>query len=206
MNQSVDPNKIYRVNDELTRFLESCAYLQIYGMKKHHASRLHYDLRLGWNGELLSWAVPLGPSYCPKVAREAIEAERHRKKYLGFEGVYPKGRPGAGVTMLWDVGYWAPMPGHLDVNRALRLGELRFGLKAEKLIGIWMLLRTSKVDFLGNAIWMLTKEQDRYARCPGDIEIVQEMPDNLKGQSLEMIERQWHQPRLTWNHPTLFDM
>jgi len=27
-------------------------------MKKHHATRLHYDLRMEWNGVLLSWALP----------------------------------------------------------------------------------------------------------------------------------------------------
>jgi len=29
-----------------------------YAMKKHHATRLHYDLRMEWNGVLLSWALP----------------------------------------------------------------------------------------------------------------------------------------------------
>jgi len=205
--QLLNPNHIDRISNDLSRYLDTCSYLQIYGMKKHHASRLHYDLRLGWKGVLLSWAVPLGPSYCPGISREAIEVENHRKEYLRFEGVYAKGKPGAGVTMLWDEGLWAPLPGYIDVDRALRHGVLRFVLKAGKLLGAWMLRRTTNTDFSGHPVWMLTKERDCYARCPGDIEIVQEMPNSiLNGRSLEEIQREWYEPRPRISHPTLFEM
>jgi bifunctional non-homologous end joining protein LigD len=42
-----------------------------YAMKKHHATRLHYDLRLEWNGVLLSWILPEGPSCCAGTIRKA---------------------------------------------------------------------------------------------------------------------------------------
>src|SRR6185312_3775694 len=45
-----------------------------YAMKKHRATRLHYDLRLEWNGVLLSWALPEGPSCRVGTLREAIES------------------------------------------------------------------------------------------------------------------------------------
>src|ERR1700729_2693816 len=86
-----------------------------YAMKKHHATRLHYDLRLEWNGVLLSWALPDGPSYCVGDEREAIEMPDHRKKYLLFEGVHE-----TGPIMLWDRGMWVPDQGRADVGSSLR--------------------------------------------------------------------------------------
>jgi len=74
-----------------------------YAMKKHHATRLHYDLRLEWNGVLLSWALPDGPSCCAGVIRKAIEMEDHSRTNLLFEGVHE-----TGPIMLWDRGTWEP--------------------------------------------------------------------------------------------------
>jgi hypothetical protein len=36
-----------------------------FAVQHHLAHRDHYDLRLEWDGALLSWAVPKGPSYDP---------------------------------------------------------------------------------------------------------------------------------------------
>ena len=109
---------------------------------KHHATRLHYDLRLEWNGVLLSWALPEGPSCRVGMAREAIEMPDHRKKYLSFEGVHE-----TGPIMLWDRGTWVPDPHCEDVKSSLREGVLQFTLCGEKLEGGWILTRVKGEEF-----------------------------------------------------------
>src|SRR5215831_20377973 len=44
-------------------------------VQKHRATALHYDFRLEWNGVMLSWAVPKGPSFNTKDKRMAMPTE-----------------------------------------------------------------------------------------------------------------------------------
>lgn len=158
-----------------------------YAMKKHHATRLHYDLRLEWSGVLLSWALPDGPSCRAGVLRKAIEMEDHNRANLLFEGVHR-----TGPIMLWDRGTWEPLDD--DVEDCLRKGILRFTLYGEKLKGGWTLARTNR-----NAqrhIWTLQKLADVFAESTADKSILEEQPNSIStGRTMEEIVRDWTSPK-----------
>lgn len=142
--------------DEMPSSGKSLAYV----IQKHQASHLHYDFRLEWNGVLLSWAVPKGPSLDPSVKRLAMQVEDHPVEYGGFEGVIPEGEYGGGTVMVWDRGTWTPeVP---DVNAAREKGDLKFTLHGAKLKGSWVLVRTR--GFGGKrSSWLLIKHRDQFA-------------------------------------------
>jgi len=133
----------------------------IFVVQKHQASHLHYDFRLEWDGVLLSWAIPKGPSLDPSIKRLAMAVEDHPIEYAKFEGIIPEGQYGGGTVMVWDQGTWVPEG---DVESGLRRGELKFSLQGKKLRGSWVLVRTkSSPGRAQRASWLLIKHRDRYA-------------------------------------------
>jgi bifunctional non-homologous end joining protein LigD len=73
-------------------------------IQEHHATRLHWDLRLEHDGVLVSFAIPNGLPEAPKDNRLAVHTEDHPLEYLEFEGEIPKGQYGAGSMRIWDRG------------------------------------------------------------------------------------------------------
>ncbi|HEY2051120.1 MAG TPA: DNA ligase D [Caulobacteraceae bacterium] len=131
-----------------------------YVIQKHAATRLHFDLRLEWDGVFRSWAVTRGPSLDPHDRRLAVEVENHPLDYGDFEGTIPQGQYGGGSVMLWDRGYWAPEPGFEKVDRALAKGELKFVMEGERLHGGWVLVRLRGDEKSKRNNWLLIKHRD----------------------------------------------
>ncbi|HEX7527754.1 MAG TPA: DNA polymerase ligase N-terminal domain-containing protein, partial [Thermoanaerobaculia bacterium] len=132
-----------------------------YVVQKHRATALHYDFRLEWNGVLLSWAIPKGPSLDPAVKRMASHVEDHPLEYAAFEGIIPAGEYGGGTVMVWDRGTWTPESP--DVDAALAKGDLKFTLQGEKLKGSWVLVRTKGWGPSKKPSWLLIKHRDDFA-------------------------------------------
>ncbi len=105
---------------------------------QHHATRLHFDLRLEmFNGRtpvLVSWAVPKNLPRNKGKGTLAIHVEDHPFEYGTFTGSIPKGNYGAGQVRIFDTGTYEMLD--------QREGNVRFRLKGERLQGIYRLVRT----------------------------------------------------------------
>ncbi len=132
-------------------------------IQKHDATRLHYDLRLEFDGVFKSWAVTKGPSLDPHDKRLAVEVEDHPLDYGDFEGTIPKGQYGGGTVQLWDRGTWESESG--SPEQAFKKGDLKFTLHGDKLHGSWVLVRMRHDRTGGKRTnWLLIKHRDDYAR------------------------------------------
>jgi DNA ligase D-like protein (predicted ligase)/DNA ligase D-like protein (predicted polymerase)/DNA ligase D-like protein (predicted 3'-phosphoesterase) len=132
---------------------------------RHHASRLHYDLRLEQDGALQSWAVPKGLPPRPGIKRLAVRVEDHPMEYIDFEGTIPKGEYGGGRM-------WVFARGRYDITKQKKDG-FYFRLQSHELNAEyrtyrikdkeWLLERldSPQVDWLHDAIEPMLAKSDK---------------------------------------------
>lgn len=110
----------------------------------HRARTTHYDLRLEFNGVLVSFAIPKGfPQTDEK--RLAVHVEDHPLDYIDFEGIIPKGEYGAGTVEIFDKGKYERLS---SFRNGLREGKLKFSLFGKQINGIFNMIRINGENWL----------------------------------------------------------
>ncbi len=112
-------------------------------LHRHHATRLHYDLRLEKGGVLKSWAVPKGLPPRPGIMRLAVSTEDHPLEYMNFEGAIPKGQYGGGEI-------WIFARGKYEITKEKKNG-FYFRLQSRELSAEYRMHRTRENE------WMLER-------------------------------------------------
>lgn len=120
--------------------------MPIYVIHKHHATRLHWDLRLEMDGVLKSWAVPKEPPKKAGIKRLALQVEDHDLDYADFEGDIPADEYGAGKVEIWDKGEYTLLETHEN--------RFKFHLLGKVLKGIYVLFKYPKA---GQNAWLFFK-------------------------------------------------
>ena len=122
---------------------------------EHHATRLHWDLRLEMGGVYKSWAVPKGPSFNPADKRLAVLQPDHSIEYGSFEGTIPEGKYGAGEVRIWDNGKYEAESDPVAQFKKGKIVVIFFGLK---LRGEFTLVRMADQE----ENWLLIKHKDHF--------------------------------------------
>ncbi|CAF3330997.1 unnamed protein product [Rotaria sp. Silwood1] len=130
-------------------------------VQEHHASILHFDFRLEYNG-VMKRSIPKGPSLNPRDKRLAIMVEDHPIPYMNFEGKIPEGEYGAGEVRTWDIGTYESLNDN-DVDSGIKQGKLTFRLHGKKLQGEFYMIRSRFGSKQRANQWLLIKKKDEFA-------------------------------------------
>jgi bifunctional non-homologous end joining protein LigD len=109
-------------------------------VQEHHATALHWDVRLERDGVLVSWAVPKGLPLDPAVNRLAKQTEDHPLAYATFGGDIPRGEYGGGHVSVWDSGTY--------VLEKWSDREVKVVLTGERVQGRYVFFRTKGSDWM----------------------------------------------------------
>jgi len=124
--------------------------MPIFVVHEHHATHLHWDLRLEIGGILKSWAVPKQPPRTKDIKRLAIQVEDHPRSYADFEGEINDGY-GKGTVKIWDNGKF-----HLLDKKE---NKIVFELHGLKLKGKYVLVKINYGDKPEKS-WLFMKIND----------------------------------------------
>ena len=125
-------------------------------IQEHHATRLHWDLRLEREG---CWPRGRCRAGCPRDPdrnRLAVHTEDHPLEYLEFAGEIPKGEYGGGHD--GDLG-----PRHLRGREVGATAKLIVRFDGERVSGRYALFRTRGKDWM---IHRMDPAGARASRCP----------------------------------------
>ena len=165
-------------------------------IQEHHATRLHWDLRLERDGALVSFAVPNGLPEEPKDNRLAVHTEDHPLEYLEWEGVIQEGSYGAGPMIVWDRGVFQNISETrrgepMELDEAIAKGDVKIFMLGEKIKGAYALVRTGPPS--DREKWLLIKKRDEGAdarRRP-----TSSQPESvLSGRTIEQVLEQEAEP------------
>ncbi len=145
LSQYMKKRNLKKSGEPSPKIKKSSSKKLIYLIHEHHASHLHWDLRLEMDGVLKSWAVPKIPPIKKEEKRLAIQVEDHPIEYANFEGIIPEGNYGAGEVKIWDKGNYellekTPKKFMVDIH-------------GKKLNGKYVLIKTS----YGKNQWLFFK-------------------------------------------------
>jgi len=119
----------------------------IFVVHEHHATHLHWDLRLQVGKVLKSWAVPKEPPVEEGTKRLAILVDDHALSYAKFEGFIEEGY-GKGEVKIWDSGTYEMESEHGNKFVFVLHGKKLKGrytlLKFEKAKNGWLFFKTEK--------------------------------------------------------------
>lgn len=124
-----------KISKEPSAKIKKSISKKIFVIHEHHATHLHWDLRLEMNGVLKSWAVPKSPPLSKGIKRLAIQVEDHPLSYAKFHGMIPEGNYGAGKVIIWDKGKCELV----EKNPT----KIIFEISGKKLKGRYCLIKTS---------------------------------------------------------------
>jgi bifunctional non-homologous end joining protein LigD len=111
-----------------------------YVVHRHHATRLHWDVRLEMRGVLASFAVTQGPPLEAGKRRLAVHTEDHPLEYLTFHGVIPDGY-GAGTMTIWDQGTYDLLMA--KPGTGAKGGEYKIQFHGTRLTGEYVIVQTT---------------------------------------------------------------